>query len=281
MLSFQHDQAAGLRRLMAAPRPRIISVISALEVTSSGHQELPRILANLAASLALDGSSTHIVSAKEIDPDSLKHYGLLKSPALADLVRAKKALPTTAQFSSRGFSSSRLCDSLAVEPETAISLSQYLMDMAEQHDVVIVDTAINSQQSLPLQLLNEGMIIIQLSYKPVSIKHAYSLIKQLHSNLGRRSFGIMVHGASVEQSETVFNNIAAVARQFLGIELENMGHIPSDEHIQKAHKLGRSVVDAFPTSVIAKSLRALARKLHGNHQYSSELDSRFDSSSLI
>lgn len=280
MFSFQHDQAAGLRRFMAAPKPRVISVISALETTSSSSPELPRILANLAASLAMDGKSTHIVSAKPTDADSLKYYGLLKSPVISDLLRANYALPHSAQETSHAFTASRLCDSLEIEHDTAEQLGQFLESMAEQHDVVIVETALNRHQSLPIPILNDGMIIIQLNYKPASIKLAYSLIKQLHGTLGKRSFGILVHSASAEQSETVFNNIAAVARQFLSVELEHMGHIPSDEHIQKAHKLGRSVVDAFPTSLIAKSLRSLAKRLLGDHRYSSELDSRFDSSSI-
>lgn len=280
MFSIQHDQAAGLRRVMAAPKPRIISVISAMSMTSDSHPELSRILTNLAASLVMDGNSTHVVSAKETDADSLKHYGLLKSPVISDLVRANLALPQTAQLTGQIFTASRLCDGLEIEPDTAAELSQYLMSMAEQHDVVIVETAINRQHTLPLPLLNDGMIIIQLNYKPASIKLAYSLIKQLHGTLGKRSFGILVHSATSQQAETIFDNIAAVARQFLGIKLEHMGYIPSDDHLNKAHKLGRSVVDAFPTSVIAKSLRALARKLLGNHQYSSELDSRYDSSSI-
>lgn len=280
MFSFQHDQAAGLRRFMAAPKPRIISVISALGTTNSSYPELPRILANLAASLAMDGRSTHIVSAKETDADSLKYYGLLNRPVISDLVRGNSVLPNTTEDHGHVFTASRLCDNPEIEHDTAEQLSQFLMVMAEQHDVVIVETAINRHQSLPLQILNDGMIIIQLNYKPASIKQAYSLIKQLHGTLGKRSFGILVNSTSAEQSETVFNNIAAVARQFLGVELENMGHIPSDEHIQKAHKLGRSVVDAFPTSLIAKSLRSLAKRLLGDHRYSSELDSRFDSSSI-
>jgi len=46
MSNFHHDQASGLRRIMAAPKPRVVSVISA----ASTHDQ-PRMMTNLAASI--------------------------------------------------------------------------------------------------------------------------------------------------------------------------------------------------------------------------------------
>ena len=125
---------------------------------------------------------------------------------------------------------------------------------------MLVDTVLNNN-ALPLQSLNDGEIVIQLTRDPESIKQAYILIKQVCSQLGRRSFGIVVSNASQAQAMLVFENIAQVARRFMQIDLEFMGAIPADEHLSRAEKLGRVVIDAFPMAQASAAFKALARKL--------------------
>jgi len=129
----------------------------------------------------------------------------------------------------------------------------------------LVDATLNNEQLLPLKTLNNSEILIQLSRDPESIKNAYSLIKQICSQLGRRSFGIIVDDATESQAQVVFKNIAQVARRFMQIELEFFGEIPRDVHLNKAAKLGRSVVDAFPMAAASNALKQLAKRLDNKH----------------
>ena len=258
MSEFHQDQAAGLRRLMAGPKPRIVSVLSA-----SSNSELPRILSNLAASLTRDGSSPHIVHAANADPDALKHYGLQDIPTLSDILQQRQPLIAAIHNNALGFSASRLLSpGQVVTEKMAGPLEKCVTELARLHDIVIVETALNQQQRLPLAMLNEGEIIIQLTNKAAAIKQAYKVIKQLYSHLGKRSFGILVHSANAKQADGVFSNIAAVARQYLQLELEYMGYIPADDHVIRASKLGRSVIDAFPAALASQAFRELARRLH-------------------
>ena len=45
------------------------------------------------------------------------------------------------------------------------------------------------------------------------------------------------------------------------IELEFFGAIPKDDHLTKAAKLGRSVIDAFPLAAASKAFKQIAQRL--------------------
>ncbi len=272
MFNVHDDQAAGLRRIMAAPKPRIVSVLSALDEFSTEHADSARILSNLAASLGLNGYQAHVVYAAKADVDALKHYGLPEAPALSELLVSQRPYTQAFRDIGLGFTASRLNNNDAIDTGLAMQLNDCMNQIAQMHDIVLVQTSVTEKLTLPLSLLNEGMIIIQMTHKPASITKAYRLIKQLYATLGKRPFGILVHGTSPSQSEAIFKNIEAVARQFLGLRLEYMGCIPADEHIRKASKMGRSVVDAFPMAMVSKALRSLANRLLG-HTHTDKIDS--------
>ena len=69
MPDFREDQAAGLRRLMSGPKPRIVTLLSA-----AAGNELPRILTNLAASFRQYGSDALIVHAADANAEALKAF---------------------------------------------------------------------------------------------------------------------------------------------------------------------------------------------------------------
>jgi flagellar biosynthesis protein FlhG len=149
-------------------------------------------------------------------------------------------------------------------------LNSIFSELAKQYEIVLVDAALNSSHILPLKALNDGEIIIKLTRHPESIKEAYLLIKKIYSQLGRRSFGIIVDNASDVQAQTVFDNISQVARRFMQIEVEYFGAIPTDIHLSRATKLGRSVIDAFPLASASTAFKQIAQRLNYKHDYAAE-----------
>lgn len=257
--NLQQDQAAGLRRLMAAPKPRIVTILSA-----TAGSELPRLLTNLAASLQLHGSDALIVHAAGADNEALRHYGIAGMPTLADVATGKQALSNVVSNTAHAYSAASLMpQSLygrALDAQLVQRLNGLVAELAAQHEIVLVEAALNAAQQLPLALLNDGGIVIQLDRKPASIQQGYRLIKQLYAELGARPFGILVNSANAAEAQTVFNNIAGVARRYLHLKLEYFGHIPADEHLARATSLGRSVVDAFPAAAVSQAFAALASR---------------------
>ena len=258
MPKFQNDQAAGLRRIMAAPRPRVVSVISAAST-----QDQPRMMTNLAATIYGHGSDVLVVQASQ--DSSEVRYAVDKLPSLFDVANEGLALSEAMTGSAYGFNVAKLMQrnqfNLAVECDESLYTNQLFDEIAHQYEIVLVDATLNQDNLLPLKILNDGEIIIQLTRQPESITNAYTIIKQICSELGRRPFGIIVDNATNAQAQIVFRNISNVARRFMQIELEFFGAIPSDEHLNRAAKLGRSVIDAFPMASASAAFKQIAQRL--------------------
>jgi len=273
MLNFQNDQAAGLRRLMAAPKPRVVSIISASTGHDKNHDQ-PRMLTNLAASILGQGYEVLIVHASQGSNEA--SYGVDKLPALLDVAYKDCTLQQAVTNTNHGYYLSKLMNkhqvSMALNNDTETELNQIFNDVAQQYEIVLVDASLNKNNVLPLKALNEGEILIQLTRRPESIKNAYTLIKQICSQLGRRSFGIIVGDANEDQAQIVFRNISQVARRFMQIELEFFGAIPSDDHLNRAAKLGRSVIDAFPLSTSSTAFKQIAQRLDYQYDYDTEIN---------
>ncbi len=257
---FQHDQAAGLRRIMAGPSPRVVSVISA-----ASDRNQPRLMCNLAASLFLQGSDVLIVNAAKASREANISYQMPSMPSLVDVLLYQAPLAQAIQINKQGFAVGKLLPEHMVETpldsQLSASLDQMFIQIAKEYEVVLVDTTLNKNHILPIPALNNSDIIIQLTQEAESIKQAYRIIKQLCNQIGRRPFGILVDGVSAAQAEVVYRNIAQVARRFMQIELEFIGHIPADEYVNKAAKLGRPVIEAFPFAKSSNAFRLVAQRL--------------------
>lgn len=268
MLNFQNDQAAGLRRLMAAPKPRVVSIISA-----SSTQDQPRMMTNLAASMLGQGSEVLIMHASHDSRET--SYGIEKLPALLNVAYEESSLSDAIKSSRHGYTVAKLMQkhqmNMPLDTHADSELNRIFDELARQYEIVLVDASLNKDHLLPLKTLNESEILIQLTRHPESIKNAYTLIKQICSQLGRRSFGIIVDNATEAQAQVVFNNISQVARRFMQIELEFFGAIPTDDHLNRAAKLGRSVIDAFPLATASTALKQIAQRLDYRHDYDADI----------
>lgn len=268
MSNFKNDQAAGLRRIMASPRPRVVSILSA-----SASQDQPRMMTNLAASISTHGSDVLIVHASHDSAEA--SYGIQKLPALLDVANQEATLLNAIKTENAGFYVAKLMHkkqiNIPLDTKTSNQLNRIFTSLAHQYEIVLVDATLNKNHMLPLQTLNHGEIIIQLTRHPDSIKQAYTLIKQICSQLGRRPFGIIVDDATEAQAQTVFRNIAQVARRFMQVDLEFFGAIPSDVHLSRAAKLGRAVVDAFPMATASTAFKGIAQRLDYKHDYAADM----------
>lgn len=274
MSDFMKDQAESLRRIMAGPKPRIISIFSA-----AGPRDKSRTLPNLAASLNRHGKDVLVVHAAANSSEVLENYGIAINSTLLDGVQRGQPLESEIRVSAQGFSVARLMPqphSSRLDGMLTMALNDVMRELAGRHDIVLVDAALTDKGLLPLDCLNEGEIFIQLSNDPESIKSAYFLIKQVCSKLGRRGFGILVTGASESKAQDIYQNMAQVARRFLGVELEFIGSIPVDEDIYRAAQLGRAVIEAFPLAKASDAFKRLAQRLG----YSQPNLSRVQSSSF-
>lgn len=259
MVDFKNDQAAGLRRIMTAPKPRVVSIISA-----SSTQDQSRMMINLAASIRAQGNDVLIMHASATSRESA--YEAEKIPTLLEVASGSASLSAAIKNTKQDIAIAKLLPktkiSTPLSNDVGDGLNQLFDQLVLQYEIVLVDASLNSDDLLPLKTLNDSDILIQLTREPASIKDAYTLIKRICSQLGRRSFGIIVDDASEAQAQTVFNNIAQVAKRFMQIELEFFGAIPADVHLGRAAKLGRPVIDAFPLTPASNAFKQIAQRLN-------------------
>ncbi len=268
MSSMHNDQAAGLRRMMTGHQPKIVSVLSAIPQLQSS------LITNLAASIGTQDCDVLVIHTGQTAKTDMSQYGIKGLPTLTDVAQKKLELGQSVKDSKLGF----LVAKLHATPLSAnknydvanIALNKTVERLSNLFEVILIDTALDKDHQLPLAMLNQQDILIQMSCDAESIKEAYSLIKRIYNNSGRRSFGIIVSDTTDAQAAKAFRNISQVARNHMQVELEFFGAIPSDDHLSRSAKLGRAVVDAFPMAHAAKAFKSLAQRLNYKHHHTAE-----------
>lgn len=258
MMHFQQDQAAGLRRMMGASHPRLVTVLS-----TSGQSQSPLLLTNIASSLSANGNQVVLVHPSNITFEN--RYRLDEMPALLEVANYQTPLIKALQQAPEGFAVAKLTHAkdrqLHLDHYQQAQLDTVFEDLTKLYDMVIVDAALDANQSLPLQRLNTQEILIEVSNDQQAIMQAYSLMKRICAKVGKRSFSILVSNATDTQANQVFNHIASVAWEYLRITLSYFGAIPADVYLKQAAMVGRAVIDAFPTAMAAQAFQQIAHKL--------------------
>lgn len=243
--------------MLAGPRPRIVTFLSVLR-----DEEKSAMLANLGASLVQAGSDVLLVDARPSAGGVASRLGVKNRATLLDVARQERTLDEAIQPVSQGFGVVTLARagqrSAIVDATQAQRLGSAFDLLAQQTGVVMVDGELDANDAFPVPAMADGEIVVQVAPGAASIKSAYCLIKRLNACLGRRSFGVLVTGASEQEAQLVYENIARTASRYLAIQLNSMGSVPADEHLNRAARLGRSVIDAFPLAGASVAFRRLA-----------------------
>jgi flagellar biosynthesis protein FlhG len=262
LASFDFDQAEGLRRMLAGPKPRIVTFLSATPADDKG-----AMLVNLGASLARAGNDVLIVDACEREYGVAQRLGVDRGDSLLQVARQECGLNQVIQSAPQGFAVATLLDRAArgskttcwgIGAEDSRRLANTFDVMVKQSGIVIVDGEFSPDGSFPLPVMANSEIVVQVSTSATSITNAYALIKRLSQQLGRRPFGILVTGATEDEAKVVYDNMATAATRYLAVTLTSMGSVPADEYLQRAARLGRAVVDAFPLAGASEAFRRLA-----------------------
>jgi flagellar biosynthesis protein FlhG len=256
LASFDFDQAEGLRRMLAGPKPRIYTFLSA-----ESADEKSAMLVNVAASLSQAGRDVLMLDACIASEGIAGRLGALKSATLQQVARQERSLDEAVQPMPQGFGVAALRRGphrpLADAAEQA-RLNDAFGILSTRADILVVDAELDRDDAFAIPALAESEIVVQVANSPASIKAAYTIIKRVNGQLGRRPFSILVTGASEKEAQVVYENMAQVANRYLAVKLNSVGSVPADEHLKRAMKLGRAVVDAFPLAGASVAFRRLA-----------------------
>ena len=248
------DQAAGLRRMLAAaPKPRRITFLSAI-----GDPTRKLVVANLAASLARQGGETLLVDTRGACP--------MQETALLDVVAGRRVLgDAIINRAGAGFARCTLGHGLLRESvrsgSTDASLCRMLDQLSTRFPTMLVDAEPDERGNLPVSTLEQSWMVVHVNDQPDTIKQGYALIKQMVASTGKMEFGVLVSGIDASRAGLIYANLAKTARRYLAVSLHDMGFIPQDEHVHRAARLGRPVVDAFPSAMASVAFQRVAGQL--------------------
>ncbi len=275
MPRFQHDQAEGLRRLLDRNSLRVVTISS-----GNGGSGKTRAIINLAGALSEIGRDVLILDENPAGQGVTAALGLEARFDLDDVMTRKRNLDEVIVRGPAGLVILPLARGARSLSQLAAAERQQLVDRCSRLsipvDTLLVDAAQGGASTLLWPGLAAQEVIVLAGGGAAAITAAYALIKRLSGECARRDFHLLVSDmASEAEARTIFGNMASVARRYLKVSVDFMGHIPPDDKLQHAALLRLPVVAAFPDAVAAKSFRRLAEAMTSWPQ-GDEVSSGFD-----
>ncbi len=226
------------------------------------------MLVNLGASLSRSGKSVMLLDAGMGSGGVADYLGVMPDTTLEQVARGGSALQSAVTQVPQGFAFSVLATTNSRQPVVRHPRVTQRIDatvdmLARKYDALIVGAMLDKNDFLPLPVLSDGAVIVQVSDTAESIKSAYTMIKRLNSALGRRPCSVLVTGSTEARAKVVFENMEKAASRYLAVPLTSIGCIPDDDHVARATRLGRPVIDAFPHAGASLAFRRIADSFIG------------------
>ncbi len=256
------DQASGLRRMVKPHPVRVVTIAS-----GKGGVGKTNITVNLAIALASQGKDVTILDADLGLANIDVMLGLHSDKNLSHVMNGECELEEILLDGPNGIkiipASSGVKNMAEMSAAEHAGLVSAFSQLSHDIDVLLVDTAAGISDSVVSFSRAAQEVLVIVCDEPASITDAYALIKLLSKEQGIFKFHILANMVSgPQQGREVYDKLSKVSNRFLDVALDYLGHIPYDEHLQKAVKRQKSVIEAFPRSRSAQAFQKLSKKVN-------------------
>jgi flagellar biosynthesis protein FlhG len=268
------DQATRLRSLARESREerRQASVIA---VTSGkGGVGKSNVAVNLAITLSAAGKSVVLLDADLglANADVLCNLDLPNN--LAQVISRKKELRDVMVKAPGGFSliggASGLARLANLGDGDRQRLVRALAELEEQTDIILIDTGAGISPNVLSFTRAADHVLVVTTPEPTAVTDAYAVVKcvtkrdtgvSAYYEPSRRVSLLVNQARSPAEGKAVYDKIAKVARQFLGVTLYDAGHVPADDNVPAAVRRRVPFVLASPRCPATAAIVRLAMRL--------------------
>jgi len=193
--------------------------------------------------------------------------GLRPKRTLADVVAGKCELRDVLLLGPGGIhivpAASGTQSMVHLSPMQHAGLIQAFSDLADDLDILIVDTAAGIGDEVVSFVRAAQEILLVVTDEPTSITDVYALIKLLNRDYGVTRFRMLANMTHTPQEgRNLFAKLSKVTDRFLDVALQYVGAIPYDEMVRKAVQKRSAVYEAYPHSRCALAFKSVAQKVN-------------------
>ncbi|MGE4193512.1 MAG: MinD/ParA family protein [Pseudodesulfovibrio sp.] len=141
-------------------------------------------------------------------------------------------------------------------------LFKKLISLAGEYDFLMLDLGAGiSQTVLSLAALTQLRVVV-VTPEPTSLTDSYAMIKILATQHGVKDFLVLVNQATnAAEANQTFDRLNAACRNFLSLELRNLGFVHHDRTIVEAVRRQTPLMKCAPKAKAAKDITSIAKKL--------------------
>ena len=255
------DQASGLRKMQDPQHIKVIAVSG-----GKGGVGKTNISLNTAISLAKLGKRVLVLDADLGLANVDVMLGLRVQRNLSHVLSGECELDDIIIQGPAGINiipaTSGTQSMVDLTPAEHAGLIRAFSDMQTKFDILIVDTAAGiSDMVLSFCRASQDVLLVVCD-EPTSITDCYALMKLFSRDHGLFKFKVVANMVrSAKEGQQLYAKLSKVTDRFLDVTLELVAVIPFDENIRKSVRKQQAIVEAFPDSPAAVSLKSLAQNI--------------------
>ncbi len=141
-------------------------------------------------------------------------------------------------------------------------LFKKLINLAGEYDFLMLDLGAGiSHTVLSFASLTQLRIVV-VTPEPTSLTDSYAMIKVLVTQHGVKDFLVLVNQAtSAGEAKQTFERLSAACKNFLNIDLRNLGFIHQDSTLVESVRRQTPLLKFAPNAQASKDIKGIAKKL--------------------
>jgi flagellar biosynthesis protein FlhG len=146
-------------------------------------------------------------------------------------------------------------------PASAASCAEAFDRLRAACAVALVDCGAGVSPLVCHLALAGDRLLLVTTPEPTAVADAYATLKFLVQQGYDGPVGVLVNQAARSEAEATARRMQRVARQFLGLSVELLGHVPTDRHVPLAVRAREPAALRFPRCPASVCLAAVAQRL--------------------